>query len=284
MSIRALMSCALVLIAVSAAAEGPSNDPVGACFAGELANVRSCVMGEDAALCHPPTSASGTEGFQAFRACRKAVEDRTKAFLEGEKACAERGAFSGCLAFEATRDGSLCIKHCLEDRIAKVVTDEKGQLVACIETYVTSGGKKRGSCAIEGAVRDIPATPSIDDVAAAVRAKDAPALDAIGRRFDAFVASKEQDACAKECVDRAPKVLAATRQAPSLVVAYKRCMVAADSTSEARKFAAYERELYCAYLKAADARCRTANRCDWVEEYSDMECGYASPGTGDCGL
>ena len=50
----------------------------------------------------------------------------------------------------------------------------------------------------------------------------------------------------------------ATKDAPGMVTAYKRCMVDADSTAEARKLNAYERDLYCDTFKKADARCRTS--------------------------
>jgi hypothetical protein len=58
-------------------------------------------------------------------------------------------------------------------------------------------------------------------------------------------------------------------------------MVSADSTREARKLAAFERELYCGYLARANTRCRAANRCDWIEEHLDVGCTYVSPGIDD---
>jgi hypothetical protein len=74
------------------------------------------------------------------------------------------------------------------------------------------------------------------------------------------------------------------QKADALVRGYKFCMVAADSTYEARKLNAYERTLYLEYLQRADARCRQKNRCDWAERITqtdpqlDTGCYYDSPG------
>ena len=76
----------------------------------------------------------------------------------------------------------------------------------------------------------------------------------------------------------------ATKDAPGMVTAYKRCMVDADSTAEARKLNVYERESLLRFLKKADARCRTSSRCDGVEGYTDLRCVYASPGVDVCGM
>ena len=57
-------------------------------------------------------------------------------------------------------------------------------------------------------------------------------------------------------------------------------MVSADSTMEARKLAAYEETLYCAYITKADTRCREASKCDWVEGFSTLVCTYDTPGRG----
>ena len=62
---------------------------------------------------------------------------------------------------------------------------------------------------------------------------------------------------------------------PGLVLAYKRCMVTADSTLLARKYQAYDRDLYADLITKADATCRKANRCDWVEKYIQEGCTYS---------
>jgi hypothetical protein len=115
-------------------------------------------------------------------------------------------------------------------------------------------------------------------IGAAVKAHDGVALDALVVRLDAIVANTLQTECTKACVDAGPNALAARKQGPALVTAFKRCMVSADSTREARKLNAYETDLYCKYMSDANGRCRAASKCDWLEASSALECVYASPG------
>lgn len=69
----------------------------------------------------------------------------------------------------------------------------------------------------------------------------------------------------------------AAAQAQKLVTAYKKCMMAVDSTLEARKYEAYDRELYDQLMSKTDGRCRAANKCDWLEKYSEeWQCAYGN--------
>jgi hypothetical protein len=69
----------------------------------------------------------------------------------------------------------------------------------------------------------------------------------------------------------------ASKEAPGLVHAYKLCMVAADSTLEARRLQAFESTLYSEFLEHADSKCRASSRCDWLESFSTARCTYDSP-------
>lgn len=100
--------------------------------------------------------------------------------------------------------------------------------------------------------------------------------------MDRSLATTMQTACTSGCKLVGPKALAAKAQGPTLVGNYKRCMVAADSTREARKLNAYEADLYCDYLRKADARCRDAGKCDVLERYTELRCEYASHGANAC--
>jgi hypothetical protein len=51
-------------------------------------------------------------------------------------------------------------------------------------------------------------------------------------------------------------------------------MVAADSTALARKYQAYDADLYADLLSKANVACRATNRCDWVEKYGSIPCSY----------
>jgi hypothetical protein len=91
-------------------------------------------------------------------------------------------------------------------------------------------------------------------------------------------------ACSKQCVgDRAQAAIQvkerpkASAAAEGLVLSYKRCMLAVDSTRQAFTYRVHDTELYQDLLAKADARCRAANRCDWLEKYSDdWRCSYGN--------
>lgn len=118
---------------------------------------------------------------------------------------------------------------------------------------------------------------------AAQAARDAHAATPEGRAEAAAQAARDaRDAAEVAAADAA--VVAELEKAHGLIRGYKRCMVSADSTLEARRLNAYERTLYSEYLQQANANCRAANRCDWVEKITgadpstDTGCSYNSPG------
>jgi len=85
----------------------------------------------------------------------------------------------------------------------------------------------------------------------------------------------------KEIVDRtrnaAKERERANAQGEQIVTAYKKCMMAVDSTREARKYEAYDRELYDQLMAKTQARCRFSHRCDWLEQHSDeWQCAYGN--------
>jgi hypothetical protein len=69
----------------------------------------------------------------------------------------------------------------------------------------------------------------------------------------------------------------ANAQGEKIVTAYKKCMMAVDSTLEARKYEAYDRELYDQLMAKTEAKCRGAHKCDWLEQHStEWQCAYGN--------
>lgn len=121
----------------------------------------------------------------------------------------------------------------------------------------------------------------------ALKTHDGANLDALVKRSDArFLTLLKRD-CTKKCLERGPQVLTAMKQGPTLVTAYKRCVVAADSTLEARKLSAYETDLYCDYMAKANQRCRRGSSLtltfSWPPRYEfEADCSgleRANPGS-----
>jgi hypothetical protein len=89
--------------------------------------------------------------------------------------------------------------------------------------------------------------------------------------------------CSHKCAAAGPAAVEEARErarverdGPELVLAYKRCMVVADSTPLARKYQAYDDDLYADLLGKANAVCRRTSRCDWLEKYGNgtLACSY----------
>jgi hypothetical protein len=102
---------------------------------------------------------------------------------------------------------------------------------------------------------------------------DKDTLDAAFAQVIPLVLQLREAACTATCNERGR----AAKEAPGLVRAYKLCMVAADSTLEARRLQAYESTLYREFLEHADSKCRARSRCDWLEGFSTARCTYDSP-------
>lgn len=97
-------------------------------------------------------------------------------------------------------------------------------------------------------------------------------------------AKEASERCTRECARmRAEAALSAierTKAASSgeaLMLAYKRCMLSVDSTHQAITYRIHDADLYRDLLSKADARCRAASRCDWLEKNSDdWRCSYGN--------
>jgi|CZKU01.1.fsa_nt_gi hypothetical protein len=150
-------------------------------------------------------------------------------------------------------------EHCVST--CKDVIDEglerrfTNALKECVDRFVQANGRGTVAC-------DVGVSPSPD--------------------IAAEMLSARTDQCSKTCAAESPKALAEANErvraetaAPALVLAYKRCMVVADSTALARKYQAYDSDLYADLLSRANAVCRGRNRCDWLEAYSAMACTYS---------
>lgn len=221
---------------------------------------------------------------QAMKACQDAIESRVSDFLTAEQTCVVTGSVSPCVALPNETDEKACFLRCTTVHEAAMNQSDEDEREACIGRYINANGKGRFACSLAGvplkAENDAAVEAELKTaLPAALKARDGATLDALVKRSDAQFLSILQTECTKRCLERAPNVLAVQKHGPSFVTAYKRCMVAADSTLEARKLNAYETDLYCDYITKANERCRASNKCDLVESNSDLECTYATPGT-----
>ena len=215
------------------------------------------------------------------QACRAGVRGQVDAFLDAETSCIDFGKISDCarLPVEVFQT---CVTRCISTRELKRDETVEQEQSSCESRFVEKGGHGNFACSIPGALSEVDAAKTQSEFNGAMQAHDGPALDATLKRADGSFLAKSQQTCTKACNERGPNLLAVRKQGPELVNAYKRCMMTADSTREARKLDAYEADLYCGYVQRADAKCRTADRCDWVEQYSNMVCNYASQGADRC--
>jgi hypothetical protein len=125
-------------------------------------------------------------------------------------------------------------------------------LKGCLTSYVAAAGKGSFACSVESP-----------------------------RSATTVLASRLAE-CTQKCVADGPEAIITARESekadkegPALALGYRRCMVAADSTPLARKYQAYDNALYSDLLSKAATKCRSANRCDWVEKYSKNICDYS---------
>jgi hypothetical protein len=186
-----------------------------------------------------------------------------------------------------------CASQCIDAREKAMHVAAAQEQSACESRYIEADGRNKAACSLPGAVPNVDVVKLKSDLAgawagfAAGTAHDGAAFDDAIKRSDGQFLDELQTDCTKSCTERARNGLAVQKQGPPLVTAYKRCMVDADSGHEARKLAVYETDLYCDYIQKADARCRTASRCDWIEQFSSTTCTYNSPlfalaGAGRC--
>lgn len=208
-------------------------------------------------------------------------QSEVEAAASAEQSCIESGHLSVCLALpkEAAK---ACLLHCIDGHDAVLRKTVEGEQEACESRFVGADGHGKFGCSFPGAIPNVDEAKIEADFEAAASAHDGTALDDVARRSDGQFFESSRATCTKTCNERGANLVAAPKQGPALVTSYKHCMVSSDSTREARKLDAYEQTLYCDYLHKADVRCRTTNRCDWLEGYSDLRCTYDSPGIGRC--
>jgi hypothetical protein len=208
--------------------------------------------------------------------------EKVRAFLFSADRCTRDGETDGCISIEDPSERKSCIKRCFDEREKKAQQDAKTEQAECESRFVQSGGRTKLACSIPDATPGLDLTGIGRQLQEALAVGDSGKADAARQAADSWFAFQLQQDCTKHCAERGADLLAVARQGPALIQGYKRCMVAADSTPEARKLNAYETDLYCDYLVKAQTRCRAASRCDWVEKFSDQQCSYVSPGVGVC--
>lgn len=206
----------------------------------------------------------------------------TKTEMRAKANCVRFGMASECLLLRGGDAQQACYDQCIEARDDDMNALEVPERDACTDRYVASEGRGHNACVIDGATPNVNVSRMQADIGAALRAHNGAALDALIEVADGEERFRIQTDCTKACVAWGSNVVAALKQGPALRTAYKRCMVDADSTADARKWAAYETDLYCDYLHQADVRCRAASRCDWLGKYSTIQCAYVSPGVEVC--
>jgi hypothetical protein len=216
--------------------------------------------------------------------CANAARARVAARVNAGRSCIQSGEVSICVMLPDQKVASACYSQCIDARETAMHTAADREQDACESRYIEAQGRGKATCTLPGAMEgiDLDAATFNARMKAAILARDLDAIDALIKQSDGQFLWDLQTDCTKACNDRASKLLAIQKQGPAFVAAYKRCMVAADSTLEARKLAVNDTDLYCDYLQKADTRCRAANRCEWIEQLSDMRCTYASPDVGRC--
>jgi hypothetical protein len=207
---------------------------------------------------------------------------------------ADAQALATCIRFQQpstcfmSADAQACLNACVSQLGAAQREQAQQGLDGCLSNYVLTDGRSPPyACAMPGALAPRPGETVATLGAAltdAINRHDMAAVDAAYAKALGVDAFNMREGCTKVCRSDGPGILATVHQGPALVTAYKRCMVAADSTAEARKLEAYERDLYCDYLAKASTRCRAPSKCDTLEARSSFQCTYASPGlAGACG-
>jgi hypothetical protein len=210
------------------------------------------------------------------------VTRSVRAFLSAEQTCFHLGQTSECLALVGDTAKNRCFLRCVDARETFAHSAASAEQAACESRYVQASGRGQIACSLPGASSAVDTATISQHLKQALSAADPGKIDVAIQESDAAFAFVLQKECTKKCLERGGDLLSVARQGPALIASYKRCMVAADSTPEARKLNAYETDLYCDYLAKAATRCRAAGRCDWVEKFSDQECSYVSPGVGVC--
>ncbi len=172
--------------------------------------------------------------------------------------CATNMNYAACAAAPeqaSEADKALCFRQCEETLKTKIEMLAENAIASCIE----AAGEPK--CGVE-----LPAT----------------AADRYGRPVAGDVIAKSNKECAEACVLGRAEAVIAKRERPkaaaageSLVLSYKRCMLATDTGPEAEKYRRFDSALYRDLMTKTDARCRSANRCAWLEQYSETwRCKY----------
>jgi hypothetical protein len=194
--------------------------------------------------------------------------------LSAAAVCADRRLFSVCFQFATETSAAACFKQCIE-KVDEVENARLKQVqAACEERVIADNGNRPLAC---GFGRLGPREDDKLNVAFGrawkTRSSD---IDAIATRIFAIDSAQREALCTEGCNRRGKSRVRAPIEGPGLVRQYKVCMVNADSTMQARKFALYERDLYNDFIGAANSRCRATSKCDWLEEFSTLECTYNS--------
>lgn len=194
---------------------------------------------------------------------RKAKEQAIVDWLKASPAqCAARLNHSSCRSGSAdAKAGSLhkCETECQEAIQKALLQTATDAFAACI----SSDGPVTATCKL-----DLPDGADPDDKGIA---EFSPKLET-ARLACSDLCSKQRAENAATAGDRKR----ASEQGAALVLAYKRCMVATDSTVQAIRYRAYDRDLYDNLMQTTNERCRANSKCDWLEKYSqDFACEYS---------
>jgi hypothetical protein len=250
---------------------------------------------EDALLSHQTGSeeherARREESRQRMREAVQARNDREQAEREAERKRSEAqlAAYNSMRATEErisswlTRAPVQCGLE-LNHRACSAGPEEaspeqRASCAAACKASVLAALEKRLEAAVEACV------------AAAVSAQCTgslpPDLDVNGpggKQVSPDATKAYRDICSKQCSEKRAQAAKLAKEAPRaeregtrLVEQYKRCMMAVDSTLDARKEELYDRDLYEARMTKANEKCRSQHRCDWLEEFSEFECVYGN--------
>jgi hypothetical protein len=200
--------------------------------------------------------AQARERARADQEARKRAEASAAWRATYPSTCRSELSLHVCHTSPESADEKTCLVECAPVIARAVDALLTSAELTCVHGYVAAEGKGTFACSV--------------DLQLTADARGAPGWSA------------RVEACSADCVRVGPVALTQAREAERAqkeanehVLAFKRCMVDADSSPTAIKYAAYDADLYDDLMTKAEATCRTANKCDLLEAHTDAVCAYA---------
>jgi hypothetical protein len=252
------------------------------CLALELYLVSDCAQRLKASCSQGALAKASPE---AQSACVLEIDQQVAARVEAQEICITQSKTSACSALSEPGASRKCTQDCHAARDRRLRDAAEQAQRECEAHFVAAQGSGKFACTIAGADRSIDKKRLATDFTRAMREHDELAMDALLQKSERLFAADLEKQCTQACRKRGPQLIESARaeaQAKTLIASYDLCMVKADGSEAARKLDASRSGVYCGYLSKADAKCRRASRCDWLETLTDVRCRYASAAVASC--